>query len=394
MTGPAGVPRAAGLRAGHGALPPRSAGEGGRRRAAASIVVTALALGACKPAEEAKPPPVRPVLYAVAKPIESVRFGPFAGTVEPRYQSQLGFQVGGRVVARDVTVGDIVKTGQRLAALDTVVPRFALTRAEADVTDARAQAENAAATEARTRRLMEGGNVTQAQLDGTVASRDTAQARLAQAQASLEKARDQIGYTELRADFDGVVTQRSAEVGQDLAAGQTVVTVARPELREAVVDIPGDLVGAMPKDGRFTVALQSAPAITAAGTVREVAPFADASTRTRRIRMSLDTPPPAFRLGATITVSLAQRIAPHFVLPDTAILSADGQDAVWIVNAAGDAVSRRPVEIAERRGAYVGLRSGLSPGDRVVVAGVHALAEGQTVRLADAPVAVPGTQGP
>ncbi|MFD0935582.1 biotin/lipoyl-binding protein, partial [Methylobacterium trifolii] len=98
-----------------------------------------LALSACKPAEEAKAPPIRPVLYTVAKPVDTVRFGPFAGTVEPRYQSQLGFQIGGRVVARDVTVGDIVKKGQRLAALDPVVPRFALTRAEADVADARAQ---------------------------------------------------------------------------------------------------------------------------------------------------------------------------------------------------------------------------------------------------------------
>ncbi|MCJ2107728.1 efflux RND transporter periplasmic adaptor subunit [Methylobacterium sp. E-041] len=351
-----------------------------------------LALAACKPAEDAKAPPVRPVLYAVAKPIASVRFGPFAGTVEPRYQSQLGFQIAGRVVARDVTVGDLVKKGQRLAALDTVVPRFAMTRAEADVADAKAQSENAAATEARTRRLMEGGNVTQAQLDSTVANRDTAQARLTQAQASLEKARDQMGYTELHADFDGVVTQRNAEIGQDLTAGQTVVTVARPEVREAVVDIPDDLVAAMPKDGRFTVALQSAPEITAVGIVRETAPFADASTRTRRIRMSLDNPPRAFRLGATITVSLVRRIAPRFVLPATAILGADGRDSVWIVNAAGDAAKRSPVTVSDRKGDYVGVASGLAAGDRVVVAGVHSLADGQTIRLADAPIVVPGTQ--
>ncbi|WP_246688051.1 efflux RND transporter periplasmic adaptor subunit [Methylobacterium sp. WL120] len=351
-----------------------------------------LALAACKPAEEAKAPPVRPVLYAVAKPIEAVRFGPFAGTVEPRYQSQLGFQVGGRVVARDVTVGDLVKKGQRLAALDTVVPRFAMTRAEADVADAKAQSENAAATEARTRRLMEGGNVTQAQLDGMVANRDTAQARLTQAQASLQKARDQMGYTELHADFDGVVTQRNAEIGQDLTAGQTVVTVARPEVREAVVDIPDDLVAAMPKDGRFTVALQSAPTVTAVGTVRETAPFADSSTRTRRIRMSLENPPGAFRLGATITVSLVRKVPPRFVLPATAILSADGRDAVWVVNAAGDAAKRVAVTVTDRRGDYVGVASGLSAGDRVVVAGVRSLAEGQAIRLADTPIAVPGTQ--
>ena len=350
---------------------------------AACLVAAALALAGCKPAEEATPAPVRPVLYTVVRSVDTVRFGPFVGTVEPRYQSQLGFQIGGRVVARDVTVGDLVKKGQRLAALDPVVPRFALTRAEADVADARAQAENANATEARTRRLTEGGNVAQAQLDAATANRDTAQARLAQAMASLQKARDQIGYTELKADFDGVVTQRSAEVGQDLSAGQTVVTVARPEVREAVVDIPEDLIGAMPKDGRFGVALQSAPEVTALGTVREVAPFADASTRTRRIRMSLQEPPAAFRLGATIAVSLARKAEPRVILPETALLSAEGGSAVWVVDPDGNHVSRRSVRVAERRAEHVAVSDGLSPGDRVVVAGVNSLSEGQLVRLSD-----------
>ncbi|AWN39257.1 efflux RND transporter periplasmic adaptor subunit [Methylobacterium durans] len=346
-----------------------------------------LLLAACQPAQEkAEAPPVRPVLYTLAKPVDRVVFGPFAGTVEPRYQSQLGFQIGGRVVARDVTVGDIVTKGQRLAALDPVVPRFALVRAEADVADARAQAENAAATEARTRRLMEGANVTQAQLDGAVANRDTAQARLAQAQSSLQKAQDQIGYTELKADFDGVVTQRSAEVGQVLSAGQAVVTVARPEEREAVVDIPEDLAGAMPKDGRFTVSLQSAPEVTAAGRVREVSPFADQSTRTRRIRMSLENPPSAFRLGATITVSLSRPVAPRFPLPATAILTENGRDSVWIVNAAGNAVARRDVALAERGPERVTVSGGLNPNERVVVAGVHSLQEGQTIRLSEEPL--------
>ncbi|MGU3540191.1 efflux RND transporter periplasmic adaptor subunit [Methylobacterium sp. A54F] len=346
-----------------------------------------LSLGACKPAEEAKAPaPVRPVLYTLARPVDAVTFGPFAGTVEPRYQSQLGFQIGGRMVARDVTVGDLVRKGQRLAALDPIVPRFAQVRAEADVADARAQTENAVATEARTRRLMEGGNVTQAQLDGAVANRDTAQARLAQAQASLQKARDQMGYTELKADFDGVVTERRAEVGQDLTPGQAVVTVARPEVREAVVDIPEDLAGAMPKDGRFTVSLQSAPEVTATGTVREVAPFADATTRTRRIRLTLADPPSAFRLGATITVALARAVPPRFVLPATAILAGEGGDAVWIVNAAGDAVARRAVTLAEHGQARAVVSAGLAASDRVVVAGVHSLSEGQAVRLADEPL--------
>jgi membrane fusion protein, multidrug efflux system len=360
-----------------------------------TLVVGASLLTACQPSQEAPaPPPVRPVLTTVAQPTDSVIFGPFAGTVEPRYQSQLGFQIGGRVVARDVTVGDVVKKDQRLAALDPIVSRFDLSRAEAELADAKAQAENATATEARTRRLMEGGNVTQAQLDAAVARRDTAQARLAQAGASLQKARDQIGYTELHADFDGVVTQRLAEIGQVVSPGQGIVTLARPETREAVVDIPETLTGAMPKDGLFTVVLQSAPEITARGRVREVAPFAESGTRTRRVRLTLEEPGPAFRLGATITVALERSTERRFILPATALLDADGRRSVWIVPEAGKPGEEKAERHVERRDVTldgtgpdrhgrVSVRTGLKPGERVVVAGVHSLRDGQTVRLAD-----------
>ncbi|WP_232628871.1 efflux RND transporter periplasmic adaptor subunit [Methylobacterium sp. Leaf118] len=355
-----------------------------------AALAAALPLAACQPSqEEPAPPPVRPVLTTVAQPIDSVIFGPFAGTVEPRYQSQLGFQIGGRVVGRDVTVGDVVKKDQRLAALDPIVSRFDLSRAEAELADAKAQAENAVATEARTRRLTEGGNVTQAQLDAAVARRDTAQARLAQAGASLQKARDQIGYTELHADFDGVVTQRLAEIGQVVSPGQGIVSLARPETREAVVDIPETLVGAMPKDGVFTVVLQSAPEITARGRVREIAPFADTGTRTRRIRMTLENPPAAFRLGATITVSLVRATERRFLLPATALLTEDGRRSVWIVPEGGPErrVERRDVTLSKTPDGEdrIAVRDGLKPGERVVVAGAHSLRDGQTVRLPDEP---------
>ncbi len=348
------------------------------------FAATALVLAACSPAEQEHAAPVRPVLFTVAKAADTVVFGPFAGTVEPRYRSQLGFQIGGRVAARDVTIGDTVKKGQRLATLDPTVTRFALTRSEADVADAKAQAENAAATEARSRRLMEGGNITQAQFDSAIAARDTTQARLNQAFASLQKARDQVNWTELHADFDGVVTERLAEVGQVLSAGQPVYTVARPEVREAVVDIPEELTGAMPRDGLFTVTLQSAPQITTTGKVREVAPFAESGTRTRRIRMTLQDPPIGFRLGATITVVLTRKVAPHIDLPPTALLEQEGQSAVWILATDGKSVARRPVSVGERGPESVRISDGLSEGERVVVAGVHSLSDGQAVRPPEA----------
>jgi len=352
--------------------------------ARAGLVALPLLLAGCKAEETHEAAPVRPVLTQVAQPRDAVIFGPFVGTVEPRYQSQLGFQIPGRMVARDVTVGDVVKAGQRLAALDPVVTRFDLTRAEADLADARGQAENAIAAEARSRRLLAGNAVSQAALDQAVARRDTAQARLAQAEANLQKARDQMGYTDLKAEFDGVVTQRLAEIGQVLSAGQGVVSVARPEARDAVVDIPESLVGAMPPDGVFTVSLQSAPDLTARGQVRETAPFAEAGTRTRRIRMTLESPGPAFRLGAMITVSLSRGVPRGFLLPASALLVEGERRSVWIVAPDGRSVARRDVTVGQGppEESGVTITAGLEPGERVVVAGVHSIRDGQPVRLA------------
>jgi RND family efflux transporter MFP subunit len=347
-----------------------------------------LVLGGCDRAgEAANASPVRPVLTQVAEPSEAIPFGPFAGTIEPRYQSQLGFQIPGRIVARDVTVGEVVRKGQRLAALDPVVTRFALTQAEAGLADARAQAQNAESAEARARHLMTNGNVTQAALDQAVANRDTAQARVAQMQASLQKARDQIGYLELRAEFDGVVTQRLAEVGQVLSAGQGVFTVARPDVREAVVDIPEGRMRAMPTDGVFTVTLQSAPELKVRGRVRELAPLAEAGTRTRRVKITLDDPGPSFRLGATIDVALSEPVTRRFLLSAPAILADGARRSVWIVAADGRSVSRRDVTLAPTpdtaETGRVAVVDGLQPGERVVVAGVHTLREGQAVRLSE-----------
>lgn len=345
------------------------------------IALAPLAVAGCQEKAEA-PPPLRPVLTVTADLHDTETFGPFTGTVEPRYQSQLGFRIGGRIVARDVFVGDLVAKGSRLAALDPTVQQFALVRARADVADAQAQVKNAAASEARQRTLFENSSaVTQAQLDAAVANRDTANARLAQVKAALQKATDELGYATLTAGFDGVVTTWSAEVGQVVPPGQAVVTVARPDVREAVVDIPDVLMGEVPRDAEFTVTLQEVPTVTARARVREIGPLAEASTRTRRVRMALLDPPEAFRLGMTITVALKRRIPPRIPLPVTALVEADGRAAIWVVAPDGKTMNRREVSVLGREEGRVFVGGELRAGERVAIAGVHGFTEGQAVRL-------------
>ena len=262
-------------------------------------------------------------------------FGPFASVVEARYQTQLGFQLSGRMVARDVYVGDIVRKGQRLAALDPTVTQFALSRAKADVADSKAQLSNAQGIESRQRVLVTGGNTSQATLDNAVAGLGTAKARVDQTQAALRMAEDQMGYTELHANFDGVVTAWSAEVGQYVTNGQAVVTVARPDVREAVVDIADDLMVNVRPGMIFTVRLLVAPSIKTEAIVREIGPLADAATRSHRVRLTLKDANAAFRLGTTIVVAVEHPIAPRIFVPATAVFEKDGSSFVWRLTADG-----------------------------------------------------------
>lgn len=348
------------------------------------LVIMSVGLGSCSRQDEPAPV-VRPVLTTAVTIETAETFGPFAGTIEARYQSQLGFQVPGRIVSRDVQVGDVVKKGRRVAALDTAVLQFQVTSARADVTNAEATLANASGTEERQRALLPTSATTQATLDNAVAAKQTAAARRKQALANLKKAQDQLGYSEIKADFDGVVTSFGAEVGQFVTVGQTVVTIARPEVREAVFDVPDDLIGDIPQDVTFNIVLQADEKATTRGRLREVVPQADAATRTRRIRLALDNPPPAFRLGSTVTVSFPRPVPARTRLPVTALTERDGRPAVWLFDPTKHTVNRVAVQVTARNEHQVTILPTLKDGDRVVVAGVNSLRDEQAVKPEAAP---------
>ncbi len=349
---------------------------------ALALGVAFAALAACGRKAEEAPPPVRPALTTVIRPDTRLAERRFTGTVQPRYEARLGFQAPGRMASRDVNVGDRVKTGQTLATLDPTVLRLAVLSARADLANAQAALVNASATNARQQELIRTGSVSQAQVDAAVASRDTAQAKVNQALASLQKADEQFGYATLKSGYNGVVETWSAEVGQVVSAGQAVVTVARPDVRDAVFDVSDDMVDRFAAGRTATVALLADPAVTAQATVREIAPESDAQTRTRRVRLTLVDAPSAFRLGTTVTTALVEPRPdkPGIALPAAAVLARDGGPVVWVVMP-DDTLRARPVTLGDAGAGTVSVASGLQAGDRVLVAGAHSVTEGQRVRV-------------
>ena len=356
------------------------------RTALVIAALAALSLAGCMQEEAPPPPPIRPVLSVIAAPQTMADRG-FSGTVQPRYSTDRAFRVLGRMVSREVDVGDTVEPGQLLAALDPTVQDLSVRSFEADLSKANAQLTNAAATEERQKQLVARTASTQADLDAAVQARESAAAAVATAKSGLAKAKEQFGYTRLVADTAGIVTATGAEVGQVVGAGQTVVTIAQADVREAVVDVPDDIAKGMKLADPFEVTLQIDPDVKATGRIREVAPQADASTRTRRIKITLDNPPPSFRLGTTVTAAPRTGGPALIALPATAVLAKDGKTAVWVVDEKALTVATRPVEVAAPANQGVVLvASGVEAGTRVVTAGVNTLTEGQKVKLSEGAV--------
>jgi membrane fusion protein, multidrug efflux system len=322
--------------------------------------------------------PVRPVLSTI---VEQTPSGDpvFVGAVEPRFKTDLAFRVLGRLIARPANLGDTVTEGQTVAAIDPLPLELAVRSARAELANAQARFETASAAEQRKRMLILTGATSRQTLDDAEQVRAGAEASVAHAQANLTKAIEQLGYAQVKTDFGGVVTAVSAEVGQVVTPGQTVVTVARPDVREAVVDIGTDFPVPLQIGLAFSVSLQLLPTVQVEGRIREIAPQADPVTRMYRVRIALRDPPPSFRLGSTVALKLSGEQSLTLRLPTSAILSKEGESFVWVVDPADSTVSLHKVDVAiDGADARVG---GLAVGTRIVLAGINSLKPGQKVRI-------------
>ena len=345
----------------------------------------ALAVAGCG-SESQKPAEVRPVRTIVAdpRPIDDDRQA--VGEIKPRQESDLGFRVAGKIVTRAVDVGVTVRKGDLLARLDEQDTQNRLKSAEADVAAAEAVLTEAQGSESRLKQLVGTGATTRSNYDAALRNLRSAEAKLDSSKAALALARDQLAYTELKADFDGIVTAVGAEPGQVVAVGQMVLRLALPDEKDAVFAIAESAFrGRQPEDRPgIQVRLLASPEIVADGIVREVSPVADPATRTFQVKVTLKSPPAAMRFGSSVVGRLKETTAPVVVLPGAALFDKGGKPAVWVVDAGTGAVTLRPVVVVRYESDKVVISEGLAKGDVVVTAGVNRLREGQKVRLAAA----------
>lgn len=331
----------------------------------------------------AAPPaaPLRPVKTVIAPPLSSDASRVLTGEIRAHEEVALAFRLEGRVVSRAVELGDRVTAGQPLAALENDQSRNQLSSAQADLDSARAAERVAALNLHRMQLLMPGGAIARSQLDSAQADWQSAQSRRLSSEAALKNAQDNLSWTRLTAPAAGRITALPVQPGQVVSAGQTVMTLAAGDARDAVFDLTTPALLRADDRTPLKVTLLADPDIQASGTIRDISPQADSQTRTWRLRISMHQPPEAMALGATVTVTLPDAQPPFIALPASALTRFADKPALLVVDAASR-LQLRPVVLARFSAQQIFVSAGIKPGERVVTAGVGTLQPGEKVTLA------------
>ena len=345
------------------------------------VAVSTFLLSACGRGDKVEEAP-RPVL--VTHPVASDHTASaFAGDVRAREESPLSFRVGGKLVQRNVDVGDHVRAGQVLATLDPGDLQAQARAAQAQLAAAEAELGRARADQTRFAKLANEQLVSRSTLDAQNAAAVAAQGQVNAARAEVEVASNQAAYSQLRATRDGVIAARQAEAGQVVAAGQSVFTLAADGVREIAFAVPETMVAQVKAGQAVQVEAWSRPGQRWNGRIRELSPAADPASRTFAARVTVDAPAGAIELGQSARVYLPTNGNGALSVPIAALQRENGKSSVFVVDMKSSTVKSRPVQIGAFGEDRVPVKGGLDADEWVVAAGGHLLREGQKVQPVD-----------
>ena len=349
-----------------------------KKKFLSGIIAISFLLAGCGEEERTvqKPPVVKVQKISLSNAAQEENY---SGVVKGRYETNLSFQVGGKIISRDVQAGSLVRAGEVLMTLDPKDIVEQTRSSDAQVASTRAQLQLAKSNLDRYTELFKSEAIAAVILDQYKTEYDAAKAAYDAAVAQAQQSQNALDYTTLTANADGVISVVNAEVGQVVAAGQTVLMLVQTNEFEVVVNIPENKISNVQIGQRVTVDFWATKDVVS-GTVREISPMADSASRTFTVKISL----PEVRniqLGMTANVLMTSATSTNaIILPLSAIYQTGDAAQVWLVE--NNKVSTKKVEVTAFDDNNVQVR-GLKAGDIVVVAGVQKLHDGQEVRTGD-----------
>ena len=302
----------------------------------------------------------------------------YDGFVCGRYETKMAFQVGGKIIKRNVEAGSAVKVGDILLTID---PKDVIEQSrqnDALVTAAGAKLKLGESNFNRYTELYNEQAIAAAVLEQYKTAYEAALADYQNALAAKSLSANALNYTNLTADADGIIGEINVEEGQVVAAGQNVLTLVRTDESEAEINVPENKLPDATPGKEVKVKFWALPE-EIRGVIREVYPVADSASKTYKARISLLNPSPAIRLGMTATVTIPIESAPVVNLPLSALYQTGDDAEVWIVTDE-NTVRTKKITVCEFNDNFVSV-DGLQPGEIVVTAGIHKLRENQKVRV-------------
>jgi RND family efflux transporter MFP subunit len=360
---------------------------------AISLIAVALLNGCSDDSGEPSELPPRPVKAVRVADPTALTERTFPGRASAAKEVNLSFRVSGPLVDLPVNVGDEVKSGQELARID---PRDF----EVKIETIRGKLEQAQATLAVAEREYERaegvhkkgkGLISESELDKRQGARNAAQASVRSLESALTSAKDDLGYTYLKAPFDGVVVSTFVENFEDVIAKQPILRVLDPTSIEMTVAVPESLIGYAPHVTDVVVRFDALPDTQVKARIKEIGREASQATRTYPVTLVMEQPEtgeilPGMAGKAQILSELPDSARETGLeIPATALFTETGTDSsfVWIVDEGAMTLSKRQVTVGMPSRFGILIREGIEPGEWLVIAGVHSVKEGQVVRILD-----------
>lgn len=333
--------------------------------AALTVIMKMPAKKSETPATEAPPVNVK-VMTVTAEPQLADTFD-LPAVVEPNRIITVSSEISGRIESIPLEEGCQVKTGDLLVKLnmDLILPEF---------DSAKAQVERDQIEFDRMTNLAKENATTQRDLDNATSQLAVSKARLEGISARLER-------TSILSPTNGVLNDLPVEEGEYVDPGNPVAQVVDTNTVKVVVEIPERDIAFFSVGGKAKVFANTGDSNEPlTGTITFISELADSKTRTTRTEITLDNRQRLLRSGQIVNVHLTRRILKDAVMvPLLAVIPMEDSKAVYIVNSS--LTKRREVELGIIRGDQVQIKSGLEPGDKLIIAGHRFVALGQKVNI-------------
>ncbi|WP_437599076.1 efflux RND transporter periplasmic adaptor subunit [Sorangium sp. So ce590] len=355
-----------------------------KRRAESFLLLAALAAStagcaskaSAESATEATAPPLR-VETAAVREEPMPRTLALTGTLRGERQTDLAANAAGRVLETFVERGDEVKKGDLLARLDVRAAALTAAEAQANAALTRAQEETAKRECERYRALVENGAISRVEHDRIADQCRSAPLSVAAAAARARAAAQSVGDGQIRAPFDGRVTERFVDVGEYVRHDSRVVALVSKGALRLSFTVPEASLAAVTTGGALTFTVPAYPGRSFPGTVRWIGAAVREATRDLVAEAEVQDPDGALRPGMFASIALATGEAPGPVVPRSAIVSKEGRAHLFAV--VDRRIEERVVQIGVEKGDVVAVLRGVRAGDAIVMKPSEELQNGQAV---------------